>query len=130
MIDLKELRRVASEARKGEWKEDCGVTYAWVTCNGERGVCENASIKDARHIAAFNPQTALALLDLIEKQEQVIEQLDYALINLRYGSGSRKHWCGKEDGHSFECVNAMKAINKTRPYEYQEFLTSLEQEKE
>lgn len=50
------------------------------------------------------------------------DELCYALINLRYGVGRTKHWCNADERmgakHTWECCNAIRAIHKAIPYEY------------
>ena len=81
MTDLKELRRVAEAATPGEWLEDINK---YKTDTGSIVIDSQVYIEgsypldvfeetNAKHIATFNPQTAIALLDRLEALERVRE---------------------------------------------------------
>lgn len=88
MLNLKELRRVASEATQGDygsWFESISGTFDVVVDNLD-GSTEGILIakvpvnEDRKHIAAFNPKTALALLDLLDKSIKVAEYYSDSVV--------------------------------------------------
>ena len=84
MTDLKELRRIALDATPGQWKYDWGNREIEAE-KGRRGICAFHGLTEflddmtereiysfeqddnANHIATFSPDTALALLDELER---------------------------------------------------------------
>lgn len=74
---LAELRRIAEAATQGPWDRSEGDTDIYIVGGCDRDVAHidllglaNARAQDrdnARHIAAFDPPTVLALLDEIER---------------------------------------------------------------
>lgn len=84
---LKKLRECAERATKGPWemrpidlyeKEEPGTGFEIVAANGQQ-ILDNQTYypaapeeNEAAHIAAFNPDTALKLLDLIERQRRAL----------------------------------------------------------
>ena len=87
MIDLTELRRIATSAVDGPWRWDrlelkSPGGYTVITLRD--GFCSGS---DTDHIAAFSPSTALALLDEVERlRAAVVELADiatpYVIANL------------------------------------------------
>lgn len=99
------LREIAAAATPGEWKHEADGNYV-AAADGQMNLCDirgwgyltgqgglalsdeaaNA-IQDANgnHIAAFNPATALRLLDTIERQERALEVARDALTELQLG---------------------------------------------
>ena len=75
-LDLKELRRVASDATQSHWQVEPSLKMV-SAFGGDNHVCDYSDIKDAKHIAAFNPKTALALLDLLDKAVSMAEWYSY-----------------------------------------------------
>lgn len=77
-LDLKELRRVASEATQGKLEIEEHNYHFDVKVVGSKPIvffAEASNKDDAKHIAAFNPQTALALLDLIEHYKAALQKM-------------------------------------------------------
>lgn len=86
--EIKRLREIAGKATPGEWPEatwygSMGGGFAAIgphhlTPDGESdepgGIAETRALADARHIAAFNPSTALALLDRLEAAEKAVDE--------------------------------------------------------
>jgi len=106
-LDLKRLREVAQGATPGPWPkrhrecadlsiEDDPETY-FESCGPRFDVPEDQFFgpasdvhrgqirKDAEYISAFNPATALRLLDTIERQERALEVARDALTELQLG---------------------------------------------
>jgi hypothetical protein len=88
MLDLKELRRVASEATQGDYGSwfETGYGSVDVVLDDADGSTEGVLIakvpadRNRKHIAAFNPKTALALLDLLDKSIKVAEYYSDSVI--------------------------------------------------
>lgn len=76
-LDLTALRDIANAATEGEWwtrqfEPNVIDIFAGDGAGGNPGVAEAWHPEDARHIAAFDPPTVLALLDRLEAAEKQI----------------------------------------------------------
>ena len=87
-IDYQALREIAKQATQGEWvafissgtgtyavhtpgDKRCEDVIKWTGFDGQKNAENNA-----RHVAAFNPKVALALLDERERNQQYIKRRD------------------------------------------------------
>lgn len=103
-LDLADLRRVAESATPGTWNTHlCGDDTCWclmVKTDAEmpedRGTCvvDSGSVfqNDAQHIAAFNPKTAIALLDRIEELEVLCAET-YQVVGVLASEADRLDTC-------------------------------------
>lgn len=80
MIDTKALREAAEKATPGPWRyESQGYGFYRVTCGvRDYSIVDDkiTEIYDARFISLANPQTILALLDVVEAAREA-QQHDY-----------------------------------------------------
>ena len=81
--DLNELRRIAEQATPGPWthqpyggqNQNGDYTGGWLLDADGEWVVADVSDRDGAHMAAFNPRTAIALLDRVEAAEQVLQRV-------------------------------------------------------
>jgi len=94
-MNIDELEKIARAATEGPWEVevdpplyDCGETFN-VTSVGD-DVADGVKAEDAAHIAAFNPQTALELIERMRRAEAAAAEAE-TLVHLAVTHGSPAH---------------------------------------
>lgn len=109
MIDLKELRQAAENATPGPWRafsdeiciateQEVGLRYPTIASNiDSRKKWFNYA--DSQFIALANPQTIIALCDMIEKMKicencknLAFDENDYSICKLADGNTENCNW--------------------------------------
>lgn len=123
--EIERLREIAGKATQGEWPAatwygsmDGGFAAIGphhLTPDGESdepgGVAETRALADARHIAAFNPPTALALLDRLEAAEKAVDE---CLLRDEFNKGQREKAIARIDALEAEVVK-LRAVADAVP---------------
>lgn len=111
-MTLTELRRIAMGATKGPWVQGTydGEIMPWVCDDSGVEIARTSMIRavdedhiqNAAHIAAFHPQQAIALLDMVEELRTELER--FANIGLDFIS--------KDDPFRHMVLKAREALEK------------------
>lgn len=120
-LNLEDLRRVAESATPGTWNtHSCGDETCWclmVKTDAEMpedrgtGVVGSGSVfqNDAQHIAAFNPKTAIALLDRIDELEILCAET-YQVVGVLASEADRLETCDATL-KALDNLSAMKRVH-------------------
>lgn len=103
MTDLKELRKLATAATKGPWRQHGTAVlfdhedykHEWIGLRGvvgkdgtdmttEGGFTRVLKTSDAKFIAAANPATVLELVDQLQGAIEIMKELDYETVQGQY----------------------------------------------